>query len=189
MHRFSSPEGRATAAVFAARAQAELFELLGSSRDLLLVPEEGISWRLKSDAAIHAKVAAGKLINDFVGMRVIAVCVDRLGEIEEKLPTWETRLGLRRDSGKNTFESPARGGFRSIQIDYQISNIVGADLPAGCTLELQLTTWLQYLHTQLSHDLYYKASHRNRAAAVPFLETLSEHIHGLDVELAKFLRR
>jgi ppGpp synthetase/RelA/SpoT-type nucleotidyltranferase len=85
---------------------------------------------------------------------------------------------------QDKYTKPDRGGYRAFHVDYEIRDMNRWGLPPGTTVELQLTTWLQNLHSELSHRLLYKNTSAKSSSIIIKLEEMSTLLYETDARIA-----
>jgi ppGpp synthetase/RelA/SpoT-type nucleotidyltranferase len=160
---------------------------------VVIPPEWLVAWRVKSPEAIARKLQspmhrqAG--INDFIGMRIIADTLHRLPSFEREVRHWAEAVGLTMpEAVESTFESPKRIGYRSIHFDYRFRDPASWSLPVEASVEVQLTTWIQFLQGALSHRLVYEARQPVPYLVANALEQTSASLWRADCEVSEILR-
>lgn len=165
----------------------KLHACFGGNRSPMVDSNHGIAWRIKSEYAVRAKLRRrGDMgrINDFIGIRILAAHIDLLEKVEQKLSQWESDVGLQRVMRRSLFETPDESGYRAIHLDYRFVAPSTFGLPPTATVEVQLTTWIQHLHGNLSHSLFYKTMGNERLMAAAPLRAMSDRLHEVDKEIA-----
>jgi len=179
-----------TAESFAVDAVRELYRTLLADLAFGVSRDHGISSRIKTSSAIKAKLHSSDLdhsINDFIGIRVLAGHSRCIGEIENKVSEWAINLGMVKVRREDYFMHPDISGYKAIHLDYRFRNPEQQQLPPEAGVEVQITTWLQHLHSMLSHRLFYKAIEPPDKSTVSFLQSFSQDLSKLDAKLAEFL--
>jgi ppGpp synthetase/RelA/SpoT-type nucleotidyltranferase len=179
---------RAAAESFAHSTTSTLRAVLQAEFKLIESNECTISWRVKNDAAIIRKLSDSRrsaaqgrgTVNDLIGIRVLCPHLGLLGRIITAIDRWSVDTSLRQVRGQNTIEDPSAGGYRAIHLDFIFTDDNCWGFPSFITVELQLTTWLQLLHTEISHRYFYKALDPPDPALQTLLENFSVAIHQLD---------
>lgn len=187
-------DARERAEGFARKAVQDLYLQLLSGAGCSPDPIHGIGYRIKTPAAMAAKLESddsergARTINDYIGIRVLAMHSKCLHDIESHLTPWSNGLGLLQVKRQDKIGKPDVGGYRAIHIDYVIEDPEREQLPPETTLECQLTTWLQHLHGMISHRLAYKANELSTSIPIRELELLSADLWELDKRVAGLLQ-
>jgi ppGpp synthetase/RelA/SpoT-type nucleotidyltranferase len=175
---------------FAKTATEALIQQLCNNPYFGINKEHSIGWRIKSAEAIEAKARHLEKtrperieINDFIGIRVLVGHLWCVEEVKLEIKKWAQQFGLIIIQYKDRFENPDVTGYRAIHFDYCFSHPQKWKLPPEAGVELQLTTWLQYLHSMISHQLYYKNVHSSDKQMKELLCSLSTDIHEIDRKL------
>lgn len=178
---------REAAIDFANVAAHQLKNLLVTRFPLLVDPQHSVVWRIKSEEAIRLKTESRKgthSINDFIGIRVLVLHASALPQVESTFEEWEDRLGLQLFQRNDYFSNTASSGYRAIHRDYNFHDCSRWGLSSLSGVELQITTWLQHVHSLLSHSCYYKNSNAESVKNAEILTELSDKIHDLDSIIA-----
>ncbi len=184
-------KSRTQGEVFIQKAIKELIQLLKSLKDFHFDPAHNISFRVKSVNAINEKImknsqSSSHFMNDFMGIRLLVYNLGEIEKINNVLASWSDNLGLVLINCDNKFDNPDSNGYRGIHFDYRFRRPEDSQLPSEAGIELQITTWLQHLHSVISYDLYYKKSNVNNEL-VNILRHLSSDLHELDKEIAEII--
>lgn len=178
--------------IFAKHAVKELARKLSGNK-LCVVSEHRIEWRVKSEKAVRAKAkisleerVRSSLINDFIGIRVLASHMGCLGELEKEIAEWANQIGLVQVEREDKFEHPDESCYRAIHFDYRFLRSQDWELPSMASVELQLTTKFQHLHGDISHRLYHKANSPFTEEVRLFLNNLSNKLHEIDEGVMNF---
>ncbi|MEM5317168.1 hypothetical protein [Paraburkholderia sp. JHI869] len=153
----------------------------------LIDPSHGLSWRVKSMWATRAKVEGKRdlnVVNDFIGIRIIALNMGAVLQAERRLAEWEARRGLLLVSRDDYFSSDVTAGYRAIHRDYVLAEPERWGLLPCVGVEVQITTWLQYAHNMISHALLYKGSTSIEKAEI--LRQMATKISEVDALLQTF---
>jgi ppGpp synthetase/RelA/SpoT-type nucleotidyltranferase len=181
-----TPLRRSAIEALASRLAAGLREALA---DGPVVPQHGLSYRVKLDSAIARKTERKNLsswmdLNDLIGLRVIVRSMDAIPRAREAVIRWAHASHLTVIDEDDRFTSPGLGGYRAVHLDLLgAAPDVGGGQPLG--IEVQITTWLQHFHGMLSHDRYYVGDHPRASSDLAWLERLSRLIHRLDRVFAR----
>jgi len=186
---------RAGAEAFGREAAAHLADVLARA-DIIFDRTSCVVWRIKTDAAIQAKLSAARslgeaglpAIKDFVGIRVIATHLGLLDNAVAKVSEWSRCVHLIKTGVQDSYAIPRPGGYRAVHLNYQMPASNRWNLPTLVSTEVQVTTWLQCLHGGISHAFYYKANSPPDSAEVETIRTLSDKLYGVDLEVATILR-
>jgi ppGpp synthetase/RelA/SpoT-type nucleotidyltranferase len=169
---------------FAAEVTQSLGSLLMARSPHLVDPQHSIVWRIKSEAAICRKLERreqSSMVNDFIGIRVLVLHIGALSLAELIFDQWEKEVGLQLSNRDDYFSENNPNGYRAIHRDYVFQSPERLGLPDTAGVEVQLTTWLQHMHSTLSHSLYYKNDGREQQQTTLLnLSALSERLHELD---------
>ncbi|MGD2089329.1 MAG: RelA/SpoT domain-containing protein [Candidatus Aminicenantes bacterium] len=178
--------------LFAEHAVKILVQKL-STYKLCVTSEHKVEWRVKSEKAIWVKAAIplkvrprSSLINDFIGIRVLASHLGCLEVIEDIIKEWAKQLELAQIERENKFQNPDQSGYRAIHFDYRFLQAQRWKLPSTASVELQLTTKFQHVHGEISHRLYHKVIPSSSEEVRLFLCNLSDQLHNLDQQVKKF---
>jgi ppGpp synthetase/RelA/SpoT-type nucleotidyltranferase len=182
------------AVAFLDQAVSDLRDRFADYEQVIVDPQHGLSWRVKSRQAIEAKYASrlgrrplgpvdDAIINDFLGVRVLVVHLGLVEHAEGLVQKWSADRGLVLRSYTANLDQPKVAGYRAVHMDFEVHDPSVA-IPKHGGLEVQITTWLQHLHGVLSHSLIYKAIGPQDPTAVLALEHLSEQLHSIDESLA-----
>jgi ppGpp synthetase/RelA/SpoT-type nucleotidyltranferase len=183
---------RTSALSFARSAASHAYTVLQTESSLLKDSHTSISWRIKSEAAIIKKLSDPsrfigdheRTINDFIGIRILCPHLGLVDRFIAAIGRWSLEMSLLQVQQENTIEDPGTGGYRAIHLDYIFAEDNSWGFSSFITLELQLMTWLQLLHTEISHRYFYKAIAPDPGLQV-LLENLSSVIHVLDRDFAE----
>lgn len=182
--------------IFAREAAGELIRQLSEKVFLGIEKEHSIAWRVKTAEAIKAKVKARytdrvqtQVVNDFIGVRVLAGHSGCFVEIKNEINDWAKRFEMIEVKSEDHLHSPDESGYRAIHIDYLLSRPQDWGLPPEAGIELQLTTWLQHVHSMISHRLYYKSASLPDQEIPIFLNKLSAELNEIDERVTEFLKR
>jgi ppGpp synthetase/RelA/SpoT-type nucleotidyltranferase len=124
-----------------------------------------IEFRIKTEESILRKLKRGNMhvtsrgkvfINDFVGIRVVVFHIGLVERTAAAIQSWAAERGLNLMEISDRFSSPGIGGYRSVHLDYQFDSPELFGLEDKHGIEIQVTTYLQQFHSQLSHDALYK---------------------------------
>ncbi|NWC99243.1 RelA/SpoT domain-containing protein [Pseudomonas sp. P7779] len=180
-------DSREAAIDFANIATHQLNHILAINFPSLVDPQHSIVWRIKSENATRLKAESRKgviSINDFIGIRVLVLHTGALSQVESTLKEWEDQLGLKLTQRNDYFSNPAPGGYRAIHRDYKLQDYSRWSLSTVSGVELQITTWLQHVHSLLSHSCYYKNPNIAPEKNAKILADFSNKIHELDSTIA-----
>lgn len=145
--------------------------------------EHSIAWRIKSDQAIVRKVESKRRINDFIGIRILALHLGAVDHLNSIILHWADTLELSRVEDKDRFSETNESGYKAIHLDFQFKNDNRWDMPLVAGIEVQITTWLQHFHNQLSHKLFYKRNSSQSLSILPLLKEFSDKCAELDAEI------
>jgi ppGpp synthetase/RelA/SpoT-type nucleotidyltranferase len=181
-----TPLRRSAVEALASRLAAGLREVLA---DGPVVPQHGLSYRVKLDSAITRKTERKNLsswrdLNDLIGLRVVVRSMDAVPHARAAVLRWAQASQLTVTVEDDRFTAPGLGGYRALHLDLLGS---APDLDGGQPLgiEVQITTWLQHFHGMLSHDTYYVGDHARASSDLARLERFSRMIHRLDRAFAR----
>ena len=171
------------AAEFAHQAASGLSAMLCGLETNLIPEHGGICWRIKTPDAIAAKVRA-RPVNDFIGIRVLVRHSGILADALQRIAAWAPQYCLEEKLSQDKYATPARGGYRAFHVDYEFYHDNRWGLPKEVTVELQLTTWMQNLHSEISHRLLYKNTSATSSLIITDLEEMSTLLYETDAHLA-----
>lgn len=187
---------RPQAEIFAGAASASLIRQLSEKMCVdQLDLKHKVIWRVKTEDAILAKFRSPRLsnsrvpiINDLVGIRVLGETLEQIDGLKREISSWASQFNLTGLDVEDRFNLPDPSGYRAIHFNY-ISETAEHNIPPEAGIELQLTTWLQHLHSILAHRLYYKTQIPPSPSTVKLLNDLSTKLHSFDSEITLLLDR
>jgi ppGpp synthetase/RelA/SpoT-type nucleotidyltranferase len=192
---------RVAAEQFAAQANGDILFALSESFHDIFDSERRVSvaWRIKSDESIHNKIKKGNrhftpkgepLINDFIGFRIVVLHIGLLERAMTAARKWAALRELRLIDMSNRFSHPGMGGYRSLHLDFEFQFPQVFGLLGVHGIELQITTYLQQFHNQLSHDALYKIDRTDEyAERAHALKIISGQLESIDQTVAELFVR
>jgi ppGpp synthetase/RelA/SpoT-type nucleotidyltranferase len=193
---------RVAAELFAAQAKEEIVFALSENFESAPFGSEkrvNVVWRIKQEDSIrrkfkkgntHVTLAGMPLINDFIGIRIVVLHAGLIERTMTVARRWAALRELRLIDISNTFSSPGIGGYKSVHLDFEFERpqLVGLQDLHG--IEVQITTYLQQFHSQLSHDALYKADRADGyAETAQALKVISDHLAYVDQIVADLFFR
>ena len=181
---------RRSAKRIAARLAREIIEMLASSLDARGKGNiSWVAWRVKSDTSIFNKIKRfGELpaMNDLIGIRVVLL---RAGLIEAAVlavRSWARTREMQLNEEDDRFVMAGEDNYRSVHLDYSFLRPGDIYLDAMCGVEIQVSTYLQDLHSELSHRLLYKKT--NDGFPRDALAEISRQLGIVDRAIAEMLK-
>lgn len=171
-----------------ASLRLSLLELSGRFLELPILIES----RIKSLQAIGRKLGKNlvswderrQCIDDLVGIRVILRCSAELNEAAVVLSHWSENVGLIELKRRDMFEATDTVGYRALHINYAFIQRASVVVPEDLTAQLQVTTYLQNVHSAMSHRLVYKSELGRSLPVESELDMLSNNLSLLDEKLS-----
>jgi ppGpp synthetase/RelA/SpoT-type nucleotidyltranferase len=159
-----------------------------------------VVWRVKSKQSIlqklhkgppHRTSAGEPAINDYIGLRATVFHVGMVDHAIHIIEQWAVSRGLRLLEFVNSFSSPAYGGYRSVHLDFELLHPEASGLTRGHGIEIQVTTYLQYFHSMVSHSFLYKdlRTKSDQTLSTKDLQRLSDQLATMDMNVAKLLSK
>lgn len=161
-------------------AKQAVLNLSEKFRGLPLLDTPNITYRIKSPDSINKKLLINEgIIDDLIGIRVMFKHLASLHKSLTVIEDWAVGYELSNTKYENYFDYPKPGGYRAIHINYIFKFPLKFHLPIYSTLEIQLTTWLQSLHSIISHEVFYNTNDNHKE----YLEKLGLELHNIDKEI------
>jgi ppGpp synthetase/RelA/SpoT-type nucleotidyltranferase len=182
-------EIRAPAARVASEGATHLADELRRCFRCASSEEVAVLWRVKTIESALAKRERRPhedVINDLIGVRVVVLHLGFLDAAASVVRGWAVKRGLLFVEEENRFARPGLGHYRAIHMDFRFSAPETAGLTSACGVEVQLTTYLQNVHSLISHAVLYKHGGKATQIVEELLVDVSEKLGQIDATLAAY---
>jgi ppGpp synthetase/RelA/SpoT-type nucleotidyltranferase len=153
--------------------------------------EVAVFWRVKTIQSIVAKQKRrpeDAVLNDFIGFRAVVLHIGLVAEAVNVVRGWANKRGLLLVEEEDHFARPGLGRYRAVHMDFRLLTPETVGLTSACGVEVQITTYLQNVHSLISHAVLYKqgAVAKRSPPIEPMIAELSEKLERIDAMIAAF---